>query len=412
MKDLFLRFCRWVLPFLGVSTVISCDNVINGPDMYGTQVAEYGVPVMEYKVTGKVTDEYSGNPVKGIEVIPEDANVLVYTSEDGEFTCEGATFPDDKVTITFKDIDGEENGVYATKEIEVPVKKSEDGSGWFAGVYIADDVLVKLMPDDVVTPEYGVPVVEFSIKGKVMDVDFNPIENIEVVLEGFDEDALARTSSAGTFICEGQLTDMEKKEIVIHFIDTDGKENGGEFLEETVTVPLAENGEITTESVAVIMEKKSDDNQDDQIQPTGSLEFSIAQNVDDVDFSKYQEKYGLMGGREYYGLGYKPTVGEDGHQIDPEHCVIYTVSSYPDYADKAQHITMIYITDPKVEAYGINLNTSFDEFQNILESQGYTRDDTTNENCITMRKDKFSISLTHDWIIIRVEVENKTGIIF
>ena len=256
MKDLFFRFCRWALPLFGVSAVVSCDNVFNTPDMYGTQVAEYGVPIMEYVVKGKVTDAETGAPVKGIEVVPEEANVLVYTSENGEFTCEGATFPDGKVTITFKDIDGEENGVYATKEIEVPVEKSEEGSGWFAGVYIADDVLVKLMPGDIVTPEYGVPVVEFSIKGKVMDVDFNPIENIEVILEGFDEDASARTSSAGTFICEGQLTDMEKKEIVMHFIDTDGKENGGEFLEETVTVPLAENGNITTESVSVILKNK------------------------------------------------------------------------------------------------------------------------------------------------------------
>ncbi|MDY5823319.1 MAG: hypothetical protein SPJ99_00470 [Candidatus Coprenecus sp.] len=57
------------------------------------------------------------------------------------------TFPDGKVTITFKDIDGKENGVYATQEIEVPVKKSEKGSGWFAGVYTADDVVVKLMPE-------------------------------------------------------------------------------------------------------------------------------------------------------------------------------------------------------------------------------------------------------------------------
>ena len=45
----------------------------------------------------------------------------------------------------------------------------------------AEDVMVKLMPGDIVTPEYGVPVVEFSVKGKVMDADFNPIENIEVM---------------------------------------------------------------------------------------------------------------------------------------------------------------------------------------------------------------------------------------
>ena len=256
MKDLFFRFCRWALPFFGVSAVVSCDNVFNTPDMYGTQVAEYGVPIMEYVVKGKVTDAETGVPVKGIEVVPEEANVLVYTSENGEFTCEGATFPDGKVTITFKDIDGEENGVYATKEIEVPVEKSEEGSGWFAGVYIADDVLVKLMPGDIVTPEYGVPVVEFSVKGKVMDADFNPIENIEVILEGFDEDVATRTTSSGTFLCEGELTDPEKKELVIHFIDTDGSENGGDFQEKVVTVPLSENGDLTTESIAVVMDKK------------------------------------------------------------------------------------------------------------------------------------------------------------
>lgn len=256
MKDLFFRFCRWALPFFGVSAVVSCDNVFNTPDMYGTQVAEYGVPIMEYVVKGKVTDAETGAPVKGIEVVPEEANVLVYTSENGEFTCEGATFPDGKVTITFKDIDGEENGVYATKEIEVPVEKSEEGSGWFAGVYIADDVLVKLMPGDIVTPEYGVPVVEFSVKGKVMDADFNPIENIEVILEGFDEDVATRTTSSGTFLCEGELTDPEKKELVIHFIDTDGSENGGDFQEKVVTVPLSENGGLTTESIAVVMDKK------------------------------------------------------------------------------------------------------------------------------------------------------------
>ena len=256
MNDLFFRFCRWALPFFGVSAVVSCDNVFNTPDMYGTQVAEYGVPIMEYVVKGKVTDAETGAPVKGIEVVPEEANVLVYTSENGEFTCEGATFPDGKVTITFKDIDGEENGVYATKEIEVPVEKSEEGSGWFAGVYIADDVLVKLMPGDIVTPEYGVPVVEFSVKGKVMDADFNPIENIEVILDGFDEDVATRTTSSGTFLCEGELTDPEKKELVIHFIDTDGSENGGDFQEKVVTVPLSENGDLTTESIAVVMDKK------------------------------------------------------------------------------------------------------------------------------------------------------------
>ena len=179
MKDLFYRFCRWALPFLGVSTVISCDNVFDSPDMYGTQVAEYGVPVMEYKVSGKVTDKDTGAPIKGIEVTSEESLAQVFTSETGEFTCEGATFPDDKVTITFKDIDGEENGAYLTQEIEVAVEKSENGSGWFAGVYIADDVLVTLTPHDMPAPEYGVPIAEFSVKGRVVDTGDYTAENVE-----------------------------------------------------------------------------------------------------------------------------------------------------------------------------------------------------------------------------------------
>ena len=100
-------------------------------------------------------------------------------------------------------------------------------------------------------------------------------------------------------------------------------------------------------------------------QPITNLEFWIAENVDDVDFSKYQIKYGMMGGTEYYGTGYVPTVDEYGQQVDPEHCVIYTVTSYPDYANKEQHITHIYITDPQIEFYGITLNSSFEDFASL-----------------------------------------------
>ena len=79
--------------------------------------------------------------------------------------------------------------------------------------------------------------------------------------------------------------------------------------------------------------------------PVTNLEFWIGENVDEVDFSGFQEKYGLFGGREYYGTDYVPTFDEDGMTIDPEHCVIYTVTSYPDYSSNEQHITGITITD-------------------------------------------------------------------
>lgn len=89
--------------------------------------------------------------------------------------------------------------------------------------------------------------------------------------------------------------------------------------------------------------------------PETDLEFWIAENVDDFDFSGWEERYGIMGGREYYGSGYVPTKDENGEQIDPAECVIYTVTSYPDYSDKEQHITRITITDPTVKIVRVRL---------------------------------------------------------
>ena len=84
---------------------------------------------------------------------------------------------------------------------------------------------------------------------------------------------------------------------------------------------------------------------------------------------------------------------------------------YPDYADKTKHITDIYITDPQIEFYGITLNSSFEEFERLAQIHGFSRGDS-NEYFITMEKGKYSISKTRKDIRIRVEVENKTGMIF
>lgn len=125
MRDLFLRFCRWALPLLGISGVISCDNVIQSPDMYGCPpVPEYGVPVMEFRMKGKVVDSQSEQPIKGIaatrinELTSQESVDTVWTAENG----------------------------------------------WFTGIYISDDVLVKLDTEPEVTPEYGFPYSEYSAK--------------------------------------------------------------------------------------------------------------------------------------------------------------------------------------------------------------------------------------------------------
>ena len=146
--------------------------------------------------------------------------------------------------------------------------------------------------------------------------------------------------------------------------------------------------------------------------PETNLEFWIAENVDAVDFSSYQEKYGMMGGYQYYGSGYVPTVGESGEQTDPEACVIYTVTAYPDYSSGHRHMTGISITDPSVYVYGLTVKSSDAEVQAAMEENGFTRKSGENMAGRIYRKGKFSLTFTEGCIIIRVDVSNVRGIQF
>ena len=128
MKELFLRFCRWALPLLGITGVVSCE--IFAPVMYGSPPVEYGVPTMDYRVTGTVTDSQTGEPVKGIKV--ESETVIgpqdpVITSETGEFVYEDTWYPHDKITLQFTDIDPLEDGSYMPRKVDVELKKIQDG---------------------------------------------------------------------------------------------------------------------------------------------------------------------------------------------------------------------------------------------------------------------------------------------
>ena len=136
--------------------------------------------------------------------------------------------------------------------------------------------------------------------------------------------------------------------------------------------------------------------------PETDLEFWITENVENVDFSKYQEKYGLMGGREYYGSGYVPTTDENGEQKDPEHCVIYTVTSYPDYSSGKSHITRIFITDPEVSVYGVTLTSSSEEIKTALTEAGFSV--TEKNGGVLGEKGRFRISFSADSIYIHADV--------
>ena len=145
-------------------------------------------------------------------------------------------------------------------------------------------------------------------------------------------------------------------------------------------------------------------------EPEHDLEFWITQDVNDFDFSSYQPKYGIMGGREYYGTGYVPTLGEDGQQIDPEHCVIYTVTNYPDYSSNSLCITRITITDPAVTLYGLSLASTPEEIRSTMTAQGFTV--TESGTALKAEKDNLRFTFSKDAITVSAEVTNHFGIIY
>ena len=86
---------------LGISGEISCD----GDDI--VSVPEYGVPVMEFRISGRAVDAKTGHPVKGIAVThihPEDKYESLdttWTSEKGELIVQRSSFPSDKMILKF-----------------------------------------------------------------------------------------------------------------------------------------------------------------------------------------------------------------------------------------------------------------------------------------------------------------------
>ena len=143
--------------------------------------------------------------------------------------------------------------------------------------------------------------------------------------------------------------------------------------------------------------------------PDTDLEFWICDNVDDFDFSGYLPRFGLMGGREYYGTGYSPETDENGQQTDLEHCVIYTVTAYPDYSSGQSHITGITVTDPAVTVWGLTTESSHAEIEAVMQNNGYKRLTTGG---ITYRKGKITVRFTEDIITIRAEITNRLGLQF
>lgn len=113
--------------------------------------SENGLIFMWFDVEGVVVDT-DGNPIKGISVYAESADVVT-TGSDGRFSVHGGGVPSSVTVIRFVDKDITDNVTYTAKSVSVELEKYKNGQGWTEGFYRNRYEVVVVMHEDVpVTP--------------------------------------------------------------------------------------------------------------------------------------------------------------------------------------------------------------------------------------------------------------------
>lgn len=113
--------------------------------------------------------------------------------------------------------------------------------------------------------EYGTPNADYQIKGKVTDMENNPIEGILVNNDSIFQTEETYTKADGTFeISFKAFPPSDDSKIDLTFTDVDGAENG-EFADKTESISVTKTEEgsgswyeglFTANDVTVKMEEK------------------------------------------------------------------------------------------------------------------------------------------------------------
>lgn len=143
VRTIYTSFLSFFLILLGFS---GCGKDDSGLDDI---MIEYGTPTATFKVVGKVTSkEAAEKGIKGIQVvmIPNTdmehiEGTTVLTDESGSFSVERYQVPYPKIIMKFQDVDKEENGLFADKEITVEFTREDiiDSNRWH-DVYATKDM--------------------------------------------------------------------------------------------------------------------------------------------------------------------------------------------------------------------------------------------------------------------------------
>jgi putative lipoprotein (rSAM/lipoprotein system) len=149
MRSFFIKVSRAILALFGVTVFTACPAVM------------YATPYADYEIKGKVVDEITKEPVKGVRVIrskayPSEGQIKVdeynkdtLYSSDGTFIFSGREYTMGSYShIKVEDIDSLENGLYESNEVlvELTQAKRPKPNGWFQGFYQADNVMVEHSP--------------------------------------------------------------------------------------------------------------------------------------------------------------------------------------------------------------------------------------------------------------------------
>lgn len=117
----------------------------------------YGVPTMDYRISGHVKDA-DGKPVKGVAInmlergleatadtiFGDQENIRralkkseVRSDRNGNFTINAQDLPWDSVRVLVRDTDGEANGEYKNQLLEIQVDNVDksNAGGWYLGVF-------------------------------------------------------------------------------------------------------------------------------------------------------------------------------------------------------------------------------------------------------------------------------------
>ena len=121
-------------------------------DFWGME--KYGTPSAMYKAKGTVVSQTDDAPIEGIRAVlkvkPNETWGMdtVYTDSKGVFNLKGFDFSN-KLYVELTDVDGEKNGSFANKDVEVDFSHVKfKGSDWYSGEVEKNLGIIKLTPKE------------------------------------------------------------------------------------------------------------------------------------------------------------------------------------------------------------------------------------------------------------------------